>query len=74
MESDTSSSDIEYSESVDELLLEKDEIIDNLNTRVVILNALNDILKERIINLQNVINSNLPHYLNSVLEFLKFII
>jgi|APIni6443716594_1056825.scaffolds.fasta_scaffold340417_2 hypothetical protein len=70
MESDTSSSDIEYSESVDELLLEKDEIIDNLNTRVVILNALNDILKERIINLQNVINSNLPPYLNSVLEFL----
>ena len=70
MESDTSSSDIEYSESVDELLLEKDEIIDNLNTRVIILNALNDILKERIINLQNVINSNLPPYLNSVLEFL----
>jgi hypothetical protein len=71
MESDTSSSsDIEYSESVDELLLEKDEIIDNLNTRVVILNALNDILKERIINLQNIINSNLPPYLNSVLEFL----
>ena len=70
MESDTSSSDIEYSESVDELLLEKDEIIDNLNTRVVILNALNDILKEKIINLQNVINSNLPPYLNSVLEFL----
>ena len=70
MESDTSSSDIEYSESVDVLLLEKDEIIDNLNTRVVILNALNDILKERIINLQNVINSNLPPYLNSVLEFL----
>ena len=70
MESDTSSSDIEYSESVDELLLEKDEIIDNLNTRVVILNALNDILKERIINLQNVINSNLPPYLNSVLDFL----
>ena len=71
MESDTSSSsDKEYSESVDELLLEKDEIIDNLNTRVVILNALNDILKERIINLQNVINSNLPPYLNSVLEFL----
>jgi hypothetical protein len=71
MESDTSSSsDIEYSESVDELLLEKDEIIDNLNTRVVILNALNDILKERIINLQNIVNSNLPPYLNSVLEFL----
>ena len=72
MESDTSSSssDIEYSESVDELLLEKDEIIDNLNTRVVILNALNDTLKERIINLQNIINSNLPPYLNSVLEFL----
>ena len=71
MESDTSSSsDIEYSESVDELLLEKDEIIDNLNTRVVILNALNDILKERIINVQNIINSNLPPYLNSVLEFL----
>ena len=70
MESDTSSSDIEYSESVDELLLEKDEIIDNLNTRVAILNALIDILKERIINLQNVINSNLPPYLNSVLEFL----
>ena len=70
MESDTSSSDIEYSESVDELLLEKDEIIDNLNTRVVILNALNDILKERIINLQNIINSNLHPYLNSVLDFL----
>jgi len=67
MESDTSSN---YSESVDELLLEKDQIIDDLDTKVKILYVLNEILKDKIKDLQNVINSNLPCYLNCVLEFL----
>ena len=56
--------------SLDELLLEKDQIIDDLNTRVKIITALNQILTEKIIDLQNIINSNLPPYLNEVLEFL----
>jgi hypothetical protein len=67
MESDTSSN---YSESVDELLLEKDQIIDDLDTKVKILYVLNEILKDKIKDLQNIINSNLPCYLNCVLEFL----
>ena len=56
--------------SLDELLLEKDQIIDDLNTRVKIITALNQILTEKIIDLQNIINSNLPPYLNKVLELL----
>ena len=56
--------------SLDELLLEKDQIIDDLNTRVKIITALNQILTEKIIDLQNIINSNLPPYFSSVLEFL----
>jgi hypothetical protein len=56
--------------SLDELLLEKDQIIDDLNTRVKIITALNQILTEKIIDLQNIINSNLPPYLSSVLEFM----
>ena len=56
--------------SLDELLLEKDQIIHDLNTRVKIITALNQILTEKIIDLQNIINSNLPPYLNEVLEFL----
>ena len=56
--------------SLDELLLEKDQIIDDLNTRVKTITALNQILTEKIIDLQNIINSNLPPYLNDVLEFL----
>ena len=56
--------------SLDELLLEKDQIIDDLNTRVKIIIAINQILTEKIIDLQNVINSNLPPYLSSVLEFM----
>ena len=56
--------------SLDELLLEKDQIIDDLNTRVKIITALNQILTEKIIDLQNIINNNLPPYLNEVLEFL----
>ena len=56
--------------SLDELLSEKDQIIDDLNTRVKIITALNQILTEKIIDLQNIINSNLPPYLNEVLEFL----
>ena len=73
MESDTSSSYIEYSESVGELLLEKDQLIDDLNTRIQIITALNKIFQWKIIDLQNIINSNLPSYLNCVLEFLLFI-
>ena len=56
--------------SLDELLLEKDQIIHDLNTRVKIITALNQILTEKINDLQNIINSNLPPYLNEVLEFL----
>ena len=56
--------------SLDELLLEKDQIIHDLNTRVKIITALHQILIEKIIDLQNIINSNLPPYLNEVLEFL----
>ena len=56
--------------SLDELLWEKDQIIDDLNTRVKIITALNQILTEKIIDLQNIINSNLPPCLSSVLEFL----
>jgi chaperonin cofactor prefoldin len=56
--------------SLDELLLEKDQVIDDLNTRVKTITALNQILTEKIIDLQNIINSNLPPYLNKVLEFL----
>ena len=35
--------------SLDELLLEKDQIIDDLNTRVKIITALNQILTENIL-------------------------
>ena len=56
--------------SLDELLLEKDQIIDDLNTRVKIITALNQILTEKNNDLQNIINSNLPPYLSSVLEFM----
>ena len=56
--------------SLDELLLEKDQIIDDLNTRLKIITALNQILTEKVIDLQNIINSNLPPYFSTVLEFL----
>jgi len=54
--------------SLDELLL--DQIIDDLNTRVKIITALIQALTAKIIDLQNIIKSNLPPYLSSVLEFL----
>ena len=71
MESDTSSdTDNEYSETIEELLIEKDTQIDDLLTKVIIINKMNAILCDRIKNLQDIISSNLPNHLNAVLEFL----
>ena len=73
MESDTSSdtnTDTEYSETVEELLIEKDTQIDNLLTKVKIISQMNAILCDRIKNLQDIISSNLPNHLNAILEFL----
>jgi hypothetical protein len=71
MESDTSSdTDNEYSETIEELLIEKDKQIDDLLTKVIIINKMNAILCDRIKNLQDIISSNLPNHLNAILEFL----
>ena len=71
MESDTSSdTDNEYSETIEELLIEKDTQIDDLLTKVKIISAMNDVLCGRIKNWQDVISSNLPNHLNAILEFL----
>jgi hypothetical protein len=71
MESETSSdSDNEYSETIEELLIEKDTQIDDLLTKVKIISAMNDVLCDRITNLKQIINSNLPAHLNAILEFL----
>ena len=71
MESETSSdSDNEYSETVEELLIEKDTQIDDLLTKVKIISAMNDVLCDRIKNLKEIIISNLPVHLNAILEFL----
>lgn len=68
MESETSS-DI-YNESVEELLLEKDEEIQNLLTKTEIQALFIDVLKDRIIELKNIICSNLPAHLNAIIEYL----
>ena len=71
MESDTSSdTDNEYSETIEELLIEKDTQIDDLLTKVKIISQMNGILCDRIKNLQDIISSNLPNHLNAILEFL----
>jgi hypothetical protein len=71
MESETSSdSDNEYSETIEELLIEKDTQIDDLLTKVKIISAMNDVLCDRITNLKQIINSNLPAHLNAILDFL----
>ena len=71
MESDTSSdTDNEYSETIEELLIEKDTQIDDLLTKVKIISQMNAILCDRIKNLQDIISSNLPNHLNAILEFL----
>ena len=71
MESDTSSdTDNEYSETIEELLIEKDKQIDDLLTKVIIINKMNAILYDRIKDLQDIIISNLPNHLNAILEFL----
>jgi len=71
MESDTSSdTDNEYSETIEELLIEKDTQIDDLLTKVKIISQMNAILCDRIKNLQYIISSNLPNHLNAILEFL----
>jgi hypothetical protein len=68
MDSDTSS-DI-YNESVDEILLQKDEQIDDLLTKTKILSSFIEVLKDRINDLQNIISSNLPSHLNAIIEYL----
>ena len=71
MESETSSdTDNEYSETVEELLIEKDTQIDDLLTKVKIISAMNDVLCDRINSLKEIISSNLPVHLNAILEFL----
>ena len=70
MDSETSSSDIAYSEEIDELLLEKDKLIDDLMTRNKIYVALNEVLKDRIDHLKSIILSNFPTHLSLVIEYL----
>ncbi len=67
--SDTSS-DIDYEEDVNNLLEEQDIIIADLNTKCQIQAAYIEVLNDRINELKNIINSKLPSYLHSVMEFM----
>lgn len=68
MESDTSS-DID-NESIDELLLQKDEQIDDLLTKTEIQALFIKVLKDRINELKHIICSNLPAHLNAIIDYL----
>lgn len=70
MDSDSDTSSDLYNESVDELLLQKDEQIDDLLTKTKILSSFIEVLKDRINDLQNIINANLPSHLNAIIEYL----
>ena len=69
MESDTSS-DIDYEEDYDKLLLEQDIVISDLQIKNEIQSAFIEVLKDRIIDLKNVISSELPSRLNAILDYL----
>ena len=69
MESDTSS-DIDYEEDYDKLLLEQDIVISDLKTKNEIQSAFIEVLKDRIIDLKNIISSELPSHLNAILDYL----
>ena len=67
---DSSSSDSDFEQDVNNLLEEQDIIIADLNTKCQIQAAYIDILNDRINELKNIIISKLPHYLNAVIEFI----
>ena len=69
MDSDTSS-DIDYEEDYDKIIIEQDIEISDLKTKNEIQSAFIEVLKDRIIDLKNIINSKLPSHLNAILEYL----
>ena len=69
MNGSDASSDID-NESIDELLLEKDEEIQNLLTKTEIQALFIEVLKDRINDLNNIIQSKLPSHLNAIIEYL----